>query len=118
MPSTTLVGGASQGLNHVLSRTVVVFCVATLFNSFLTIAAFGDPPGDKLAGTSVLRAGIIGLDTSHVVEFTKALNDPKAGDDLTGVRVVAAFPGGSEIPSSRDRVAKFTEQVKGMRVEI
>jgi hypothetical protein len=65
-----------------------------------------------------LRAGIIGLDTSHVVEFTKALNDPKAADDLAGVRVVAAFPGGSEIPSSRDRVAKFTEQVKGMGVEI
>jgi hypothetical protein len=100
------------------SRTVVVLCVAVLFDSLFVLAAFSGPPSDKPAETPVLRAGIIGLDTSHVVDFTKALNDPKAGDDLAGVRVVAAFPGGSEIPSSHDRVAKFTEQVNGMGVEI
>jgi predicted dehydrogenase len=76
------------------------------------------PTSDKSVDSPAIRAGIIGLDTSHVVEFTKLLNDPKAGEDLAGLRVVAAFPGGSEIPSSRDRVAKFTEQVKGMGVEI
>jgi predicted dehydrogenase len=65
-----------------------------------------------------MRAGIIGLDTSHVVEFTKLLNDPKPADDLAGVRIVAAFPAGSDIPSSRDRIAGFTEKVKGMGVEI
>ena len=66
----------------------------------------------------VLRAGIIGTDTSHVPAFTKAMNNPKAGEDL-GVRVVAAYPGGSpDIPSSIDRVPKFVEALKGMNVEI
>ncbi|HEY8751274.1 MAG TPA: Gfo/Idh/MocA family oxidoreductase [Tepidisphaeraceae bacterium] len=68
---------------------------------------------------SVLRAGIIGLDTSHAPAFTKALNDPKATGALGGVRVVAAFAGGSpDIASSRDRVKQITEQVRGMGVEI
>jgi hypothetical protein len=60
-----------------------------------------------------LRAGIIGLDTSHVVAFTKVLNDPKAPPELSGVKVVAAFPGGSpDIPSSRDRVAGYTKTLR------
>lgn len=66
-----------------------------------------------------LRVGIIGLDTSHVAAFTKMLNDPQSSGPLAGVRVVAAFPGGSpDIPSSHDRVAGFTEAVKKMGVEI
>ncbi len=66
-----------------------------------------------------LRAGIIGLDTSHVVAFTKVFQDPKATGDIASVKVVAAFPGGSrDIPSSWDRVGKYTEQLKGMGVEI
>ncbi len=60
-----------------------------------------------------LRAGIIGLDTSHVVAFTKVLNDPKAPAELSGVRVVAAFPGGSpDVASSRDRVEGFTKTMR------
>jgi predicted dehydrogenase len=60
-----------------------------------------------------LRAGIIGLDTSHVVAFTKLLNGPKSGGDISGVRVVAAFPGGSlDLPASRDRVAGYTKELK------
>jgi len=42
-----------------------------------------------------LRAGIIGLDTSHVTAFTSLLNGPEATGDLAGVRVVAGYPGGS-----------------------
>jgi hypothetical protein len=61
----------------------------------------------------VLRVGIIGCDTSHVIAFTKLLNNPQAKGDLAGVRVVAAFPGGSpDIPASRDRVADFTKKLK------
>ena len=41
-----------------------------------------------------LKLGIIGLDTSHSVEFTKILNDSKAAGELAGA-IVAAFPGGS-----------------------
>ena len=71
------------------------------------------------AADAVIRVGMIGLDTSHVAAFTKVLNDPKAEGDLAGVKVVAAFPGGSpDIPSSADRVGKFTEQLQASGVEI
>jgi hypothetical protein len=60
-----------------------------------------------------LRAGIIGLDTSHVIAFTKLLNAADAKPEVAGVRVVAAYPGGSpDIASSRDRVAGFTEELR------
>ncbi len=65
-----------------------------------------------------LRAGIIGLDTSHVPAFTKLFNNPKADGDLAGIKVVAGYPGGTDMPASKDRVVKFTEQVRGMGVEI
>ena len=65
-----------------------------------------------------LRAGIVGLDTSHVPAFTKLFNDPKADGDLTGIKVVAGYPGGTDMPASANRVAKFTEQIRGMGVEI
>lgn len=61
----------------------------------------------------VLKAGLIGLDTSHAVAFTKLLNDPKAPPEVAGVRVVAAFPGGSpDVPSSRDRVPEYTKTLE------
>jgi predicted dehydrogenase len=64
-------------------------------------------------GPKLLRAGIIGLDTSHVVAFTKLLNGPKTEGPLAGVRIVAAYPGGSpDIASSRDRIAGFTKQLR------
>ncbi len=67
----------------------------------------------------VLKVGIIGADTSHVPAFTKMLNAPDAEGDLAGFKVVAAFPGGSDdIPSSKDRVGKFTDELKAMNVEI
>jgi predicted dehydrogenase len=71
------------------------------------------PPG------AMIRAGIIGLDTSHVTHFTKYFNDPKSAGYTTGIRVVAGFPGGSaDIPSSKNRVEGFTKDVRGMGVEI
>ena len=71
------------------------------------------------ADEKVIRIGIIGCDTSHVPAFTKAFNDPKAAGDLAGFKVVAAFPGGSpDVPSSRDRVQKFADELKAGGVEI
>jgi hypothetical protein len=66
------------------------------------------------------RVGIIGLDTSHCIAFTKALNDANAGPEFAGYKVVAAYPtsGSRDLPSSIDRVAGFTEQVKQQGVEI
>lgn len=65
-----------------------------------------------------LRAGIIGLDTSHVPAFTRLFNSPKADGDLAGISVVAGYPGGTDMPASKTRVEKFTEQVRSMGVEI
>jgi hypothetical protein len=60
-----------------------------------------------------LRAGIIGLDTSHAAAFTQLLNGPDATGDLAGVRIVAAYPGGSpDIASSHDRVTGYTQELR------
>ncbi len=66
-----------------------------------------------------LKAGIIGLDTSHSIAFTQLLNDPDAAADLAGVRVVAAYPKGSEdIESSVSRIPGYTEEIRQWDVEI
>ena len=71
------------------------------------------------ADKPAIRVGIIGLDTSHVVVFTRAFNDPASTGDLAGIHVVAAYPGGNpEFPLSRDRIAGFTKQVRELGVEI
>ncbi len=60
-----------------------------------------------------VRVGIIGLDTSHVIEFTRIFNDLNDPQHVSGVRVVAAFKGGSpDIEASRTRVDKFTAQLR------
>ena len=41
------------------------------------------------------RLGIIGTDTSHVTAFTAVFNDPKHPEHVPGVRIVAAYKGGS-----------------------
>ncbi len=70
-----------------------------------------------------LRAGIIGLDTSHVLAFTESLNkgpkNPADADKVAGVKVVAAYPQGSkDIEASVKRVPEYTEKVKTLGVEI
>lgn len=91
--------GAFAGLGITLSHSVVA---QNLFT--------GAPEGRKV--------GIIGLDTSHCIAFTKALNSDDA--DFGGFKVVAAFPtsGSKDIPSSIDRVSGFTEQIREQGVEI
>ena len=65
------------------------------------------------------RVGIIGLDTSHSVAFTKTLNDPKAAPEFGGYKVVAAYPKGSkDIESSIKRIPGYTEEVQKYNVKI
>jgi hypothetical protein len=67
----------------------------------------------SLACASDVRLGIIGTDTSHVIEFTKLLNDPAVPGHVPGAVVVAAFKGGSpDIPISRDRVDGFGQELQ------
>jgi hypothetical protein len=66
-----------------------------------------------------LRIGIIGCDTSHVPAFTKMFNQESPPAELAGMRVVAAYPGGSDdIPDSINRVAGYTAELKPAGVEI
>jgi predicted dehydrogenase len=85
--------------------------------TLLTALALG---GQILAQDSPkpLRAGIIGLDTSHVPAFTKLFNGPKADGDLAGIKVAAGYPGGTDMPASATRVEKFTQNLRDMGVEI
>ena len=65
------------------------------------------------------RIGIIGLDTSHSIEFTKALNNPDAGLEFAGYKVVFAYPKGSDdIESSVKRIPAYTEEIKKYGVKI
>src|SRR3989441_186864 len=60
-----------------------------------------------------LKLGIVGTDTSHVVAFTRLLNDPSSPDHIPGARIVAAYKGGSpDLASSRDRIDGFTRELQ------
>jgi predicted dehydrogenase len=60
-----------------------------------------------------IRLGIIGLDTSHVIQFTKRFNDPSNPEYVPGARVVAAYKGGSaDLDVSRNRVEGFTAELR------
>ena len=66
-----------------------------------------------------MRIGIIGLDTSHVIAFTKLLNAESPQPALAGMRVVIAYPQGSpDIESSTSRVPGYTEEIQKLGVEI
>jgi hypothetical protein len=97
-----------------VNKLTALFVVVSLFASALVAHGADDPDAVK-----PLRVGIIGLDTSHVIAFTKILNDPKAAPDVAGCRVVAAYPKGSpDIESSASRIPGYTKQIQEMGVEI
>ncbi len=47
---------------------------------------------------------MIGLDTSHAPAFARIFKSPKAIGDVAGIKVVAGYPGGTDI------VTKLKEQ--------
>jgi len=78
--------------------------LTALLLAFLTL------PFASQAEAKDIRLGMIGLDTSHVIAFTRVINDPAKNYDC---RVVAGYPGGSaDIPDSANRVEKFTNQLR------
>lgn len=88
-----------------------LLCVV-LLGCLAGVPAFAQEPAKKL------KVGMIGLDTSHVVAFTKSIQNPKY-DILKTLEIVAAYPGGSpDVESSYTRVEGFTKQLKEMGVEI
>jgi predicted dehydrogenase len=92
----------------------ILFCIAIAVGWMIPRSAVAQ----NEARASPLRIGMIGLDTSHVIAFARIFNDPQAAGDLAGFAVVAGYPGGTDMPASRDRVQGFTEQLRGMGIEI
>jgi predicted dehydrogenase len=69
--------------------------------------------GASVAGAQDIRIGLLGLDTSHVIQFSKLFNDPSNPAHVAGARIVAAWKGGSaDVEDSASRVDGFTAQVQ------
>lgn len=65
------------------------------------------------ASADDLKIGIVGLDTSHVVAFTKLLNDKAAPNHVPGANVVVAVKASSpDIASSAERVEEYAAQLQ------
>lgn len=55
----------------------------------------------------VKKVGIIGLDTSHALAFTKTLFESRFSDEYLGYQVIAAYPyGNMTIPLNKERIPK------------
>lgn len=95
-------------MEHVLGgvwRGTVCLVWAVLFMSPMCVA--------QVDSGQAFRVGIIGVDTSHVIEFTRIFNDPSDPEHVAGVRVVAAYKGGSpDVLESRDRVEKYAADLR------
>jgi predicted dehydrogenase len=97
-------------LSFIASSACVTFLSGALGLTDLTVKA--DESGS-------LRVGLIGLDTSHSIAFTKALNADDAAADIANCRVVIAYPQGSaDIESSASRIPGYTKQIADMGVKI
>jgi hypothetical protein len=87
---------------------------AVLTCLFVFVSAIASAEDAKL-----LRIGMIGLDTSHCIAFTKILNDENAAPEVANCRVIAVYPKGSpDIESSVSRVPDYTKQIQELGVEI
>lgn len=64
------------------------------------------------------RVGIIGLDTSHSMAFTKGLNDAASELSNSGYRITAAYPYGSTIEISTSRIPGYIKQIQPYGVKI
>ncbi|CAG5070008.1 hypothetical protein DYBT9623_02748 [Dyadobacter sp. CECT 9623] len=100
---------------HSLSRRTFILqsAVAGAGLSLLDFQSLSAKPADGK------RVGIIGLDTSHSIAFTKALNAAQPDPVFDGYKVTAAYPYGSkDIESSAKRIPGYIEEVKKLGVEI
>ncbi|PQO33820.1 Gfo/Idh/MocA family protein [Blastopirellula marina] len=75
--------------------------------------------GQTASAAEPLRIGLIGLDSSHAIAFTKTINAETPRPELADAKVVAAFAGGSpDISASRDRIEGYTKQISEMGIEV
>ena len=71
------------------------------------------------AASAEVKIGIVGIDTSHAIEFTKHINVDKDREIFKDFRITAAYKYGSRsIASSTNRYPKYEAQLKEMGVEM
>ena len=71
------------------------------------------------AGPKVKKIGIIGLDITHAVAFTRAINTADSNHPYAKFSVVAAYPYGSKtIALSVERIPKIRQEVQQLGVSI
>lgn len=84
----------------------------------LGLATSAFPGYSRTESAKDVRIGIIGLDTSHSIAFTRIINNAE-DNDMAGYRVVAAYPYGSRtIESSYTRIPGYIEDIRKMGVEV
>ncbi len=78
------------------------------------------PVGDSNAGGNVVRVGILGFDSYQALAFTQLFHKPPADNpDLVGLRVVAAWPGGSpDLQETLDDVERWKPRLVEQGVQI
>ena len=96
--------------------------IARLLGSFLLslllIASFHSV-GLTQETDKIIRIGMIGLDTSHCIAFTKILNNSEDPNHVPGCKVTHVYPKGSpDIESSTKRVPQYTEAITALGVVV
>jgi len=100
-------------MNHTSQLSRRTFIKSTSIGS-IGVAFTGLPLKASSGGYQESSIGIIGMDTSHSVAFTKYIN---SGNN--GFKVTAAYTTVSrDIPSSYQRVEGFTTELEAMGIEI
>ena len=68
----------------------------------------------------MIKIGIVGFDTSHVVEFTKRINHSDVDEDfwVEGSKIVAGYPGEPTPAASQEVLDKRIEALRGYGVKI
>lgn len=85
-------------------------CSLPLFALLLPLVASAADP---------IRVGVIGTDNYQAVAFTELYHNPKAEGDLKGLKVVAAFAGGSkDIADNEKDAAKWAETLNKLGVKV
>ena len=101
-----------------MTKLILVSLIAVVGATVLHVSQDHAAAQDAASTEKPLRAGMIGLDTSHVPAFAKLFNGPKATGDLAGIKIVAGYPGGTDFPASKNRVKMFTDGLREMGIEI
>jgi predicted dehydrogenase len=98
-------------------RKIIACSLVAVVACFAGVARAADGP---LSDESVpLRVGVIGLDTSHSIAFTKAMNATPGNPAMRNCRVVVAYPYGSkDLKESNVRIPGYTEEIQKLGVKI